>query len=171
LSLFPAVRYPIDFESLGADDKHLAPKDLASVALVGGEGTYKTLQQEIQVREVRITQQEAEIADLKRRLAMLEEMVSRGAAHITSIESNTRAFLKCLIVKNALNFDVDLRLEDFRPFLATCRETYDLVLASGVLYHMTDPVQLLTDMARVIIISKRSFLHSRAYRASVPGKS
>jgi hypothetical protein len=76
-------------------------------------------------------------------------MATAGAAHITSIESNTRAFLKCLIVKNALNFDVDLRLGDFRPFLATCRETYDLVLASGVLYHMTDPVQLLTDMARV----------------------
>lgn len=76
-------------------------------------------------------------------------MATAGAAHITSIESNTRAFLKCLVVKNALNFEADFRLGDFRPFLATFRETYDIALASGVLYHMTDPVQLLTDLARV----------------------
>jgi hypothetical protein len=76
-------------------------------------------------------------------------MASRGAAHITSIESNTHAYLKCLLVKDALNFDAKFLLGDFRLFLSKCRNVYDFVLASGVLYHMTDPIGLLADIARV----------------------
>jgi len=77
-------------------------------------------------------------------------MLSRsGAASIKSIESNTTAFLKCLIVQNALKFNADFILGDFRPYLDTCTDTYDLLIASGVLYHMTDPVKLLQDMAKV----------------------
>jgi SAM-dependent methyltransferase len=72
-----------------------------------------------------------------------------GAASITAIESNTIAFLKCLLVKNALKFDADFLLGDFRQYLDTCTVTYDLLLASGVLYHMTEPVKLLQDMAKV----------------------
>jgi SAM-dependent methyltransferase len=72
-----------------------------------------------------------------------------GAASITSIEANTNAFLKCLIVQNALKFDADFMLGDFRPYLETCNDTYDLLVASGVLYHMTEPVKLLQDMAKV----------------------
>jgi SAM-dependent methyltransferase len=77
-------------------------------------------------------------------------MLSRaGAASVTAIESNTIAFLKCLIVQNALKFDADFMLGDFRPYLETCNDTYDLLVASGVLYHMTEPVKLLQDMAKV----------------------
>ncbi len=72
-----------------------------------------------------------------------------GAASITSIEANTNAFLKCLIVQNALKFKADFMLGDFRPYLDTCTDTYDLLLASGVLYHMREPVKLLQDMAKV----------------------
>ncbi len=72
-----------------------------------------------------------------------------GAATITSIESNTTAFLKCLIVQNALKFNADFMLGDFRQYLDTCTETYDLLIASGVLYHMMEPVKLLQDMAKV----------------------
>jgi SAM-dependent methyltransferase len=72
-----------------------------------------------------------------------------GAASITSIESNTIAFLKCLIVQNALKFSADFLLGDFRPYLEACFETYDLTVASGVLYHMADPVRLLQSIARV----------------------
>jgi SAM-dependent methyltransferase len=72
-----------------------------------------------------------------------------GAASITAIESNTIAFLKCLLVQNAFKFDADFLLGDIRPYLDTCTVTYDLLVASGVLYHMTDPVKLLQDMAKV----------------------
>jgi hypothetical protein len=53
---------------LGADDKHLAPKDMAGVALVGVKELYKM----IEAREAMITQQQTEIAALKERLAGLE---------------------------------------------------------------------------------------------------
>jgi hypothetical protein len=65
---------------LGADEKHIAPKDLASVALVG----VKELHKMIEVREATITQQQTEIAELKQRLAALEEIVSRVVAQQTT---------------------------------------------------------------------------------------
>ncbi len=58
---------------LGADDKHLAPKDVASVALVGVKELNKTLEKEIKTRD-------AEIAELRQRLAALEEMLTRVVA-------------------------------------------------------------------------------------------
>jgi hypothetical protein len=76
-------------------------------------------------------------------------MARGGAAHITSIEGNKRAFLKCLIVRDALNFEANFRLGDFRKYLAETTEIYDLLIASGVLYHMLEPVKLITDAARV----------------------
>jgi SAM-dependent methyltransferase len=76
-------------------------------------------------------------------------LAKAGAASITSIESSRAAFLKCLAVQNVLKFEADFILGDFRPFLATCTDTYDLLVASGVLYHMTEPVKLLQDMAKV----------------------
>lgn len=76
-------------------------------------------------------------------------MAKAGAGHITSIEANSRAFMKCLIVQNALGFKADFKLGDFQKYLATCKEQYDFVLASGVLYHMTEPLELLEAMARV----------------------
>ncbi|EPS1221710.1 class I SAM-dependent methyltransferase [Burkholderia cenocepacia] len=75
-------------------------------------------------------------------------MLSKArASHITSIESNSKAFLKCLIVQNALKFDADFLFGDFRKTLAQHSKKYDVVLASGVLYHMADPIGLLSDMA------------------------
>ena len=72
------------------------------------------------------------------------------AASITAIESNTRAYLKCLCVKELFSLDrVHFSLGDFREFLKTTNEKYEVLLASGVLYHMTDPLTLLADAARV----------------------
>jgi len=67
-----------------------------------------------------------------------------GAKSITSIEANTRAFLKCLIVKELLGLSrVHFRCGNFVPFLQENRTRYDLVFAAGVLYHMSDPVNLI----------------------------
>jgi hypothetical protein len=71
---------------------------------------------------------------------MLEKF---GAASITAVEANTRAFLKCLCVKEVMNLSrAHFMLGSFIPFLETC-QPYDFIIASGVLYHMTDPVYLL----------------------------
>jgi hypothetical protein len=68
---------------LGADDKHLAPKDLASVALVGVKELHKRLavrEAEIVEHAAKLAEREAELAALKQRLAALEEMVRRTMA-------------------------------------------------------------------------------------------
>jgi 2-polyprenyl-3-methyl-5-hydroxy-6-metoxy-1,4-benzoquinol methylase len=77
-------------------------------------------------------------------------MMSRaGARHITAVESNIRAFLKCLITKNQFDIDAKFLLGDFQAYLRECRENFDLVVASGVLYHVSDPAELLSNIARV----------------------
>jgi SAM-dependent methyltransferase len=77
-------------------------------------------------------------------------MIDRaGAASVTAIEANKRAFLKCLIVQNALRFKADFMLGDFDKYLEVCQNKFDIIVASGVLYHMSDPLRLLRNMARV----------------------
>ena len=66
-----------------------------------------------------------------------------GAASITAVEANTRAFLKCLCIKEVLDLKrASFKLGGFVPFLKKCGK-YDIIMASGVLYHMTDPIELL----------------------------
>ena len=73
-----------------------------------------------------------------------------GAASVEAIEANTGAYQRCLVTKEVLGLDgVSFRLGDFRPFLAETEERYDLAVAIGVLYHLDDPVPVLTDLARV----------------------
>jgi len=62
---------------------------------------------------------------------------------------NVRAFLKCLVVRNALNLEADFRPGNFVPYLRTCSDRYDILIASGVLYHMTAAAEVLQGMARV----------------------
>ena len=76
-------------------------------------------------------------------------LAQSGAARILSIESNQRAYLKCLIVQQALKFAAEFKLGDFQPYLARADESFDFALCSGVLYHMTDPVAFLTNVSRV----------------------
>jgi SAM-dependent methyltransferase len=72
-----------------------------------------------------------------------------GASQIVSIEGNKRSFLKCLITKELLGYSAKFRLGDFARYLETTNDKYDFVLASGVLYHMADPVRLLESIPRV----------------------
>jgi hypothetical protein len=72
-----------------------------------------------------------------------------GAKSVLAIEANTRAFLRCLIVKEILGLKkVQFMCGDFRPFLQSNQQAFDVILASGVLYHMTDPMRLLFDISR-----------------------
>lgn len=77
-------------------------------------------------------------------------MLEHAGAKVTAIEANQRAFLKCLIVKNALHLQTEFLYGDFRPYLQAAPDrSFDFVLASGVLYHMAEPVKLLHDLGRV----------------------
>ena len=86
---------------------------------------------------------------------------NRGADNIISIEANTRAFLKCLCIKEILKLDrVDFRLGDFMSFLRNDGGKYDMVFASGVLYHMEEPIELLKLISKV---SDRTMIWTHYY--------
>jgi 2-polyprenyl-3-methyl-5-hydroxy-6-metoxy-1,4-benzoquinol methylase len=77
-------------------------------------------------------------------------MMERAGANVVAIEANQRCFLKCLIVKNALNLKSSFLYGDVRPFIEKSEpNSFDFVAAIGVLYHMTEPAKLLFDIARM----------------------
>ena len=89
-----------------------------------------------------------------------------GAGSITAIEANSRAFLRLLCVKELFGLD-RLRplLGSFMPFLVEPdSRQYDLVVASGVLYHMTDPLMLLDLICN---LTDRVFLWTHYYDLEV----
>jgi 16S rRNA A1518/A1519 N6-dimethyltransferase RsmA/KsgA/DIM1 with predicted DNA glycosylase/AP lyase activity len=68
-----------------------------------------------------------------------------GASTITAIEGNSRAFLKCLIVKELFDLSrVKLLYGDFVKYLEKTTDHFDIIFASGVPYHMCPPLQLLS---------------------------
>lgn len=76
-------------------------------------------------------------------------MLAGMGAKVTSIESNSISYLKCLTVKNILKFDAEFLYGDFRKYLNETNERFDIVVASGVLYHMTDPITLLDQISMI----------------------
>ena len=67
-----------------------------------------------------------------------------GAATIDAVEANALAFVRCLITKEVLKIEhANFHLGDFLVGLEATDKRYDLVVASGVLYHSQDPVRLL----------------------------
>ena len=72
-----------------------------------------------------------------------------GARSITAVEANARAYLKCLIAKEV--FDIPrarFLLGDGLEHLRTTDYRYDIGVVCGLLYHMTNPVELLELLAR-----------------------
>ena len=78
---------------------------------------------------------------------MMQQM---GARRVRAIEANSQAFLKCLCIKEIFELDrVKFMYGDFRQYLEVAADWYDLVFASGVLYHMTEPVKLIKQISNV----------------------
>jgi hypothetical protein len=77
-------------------------------------------------------------------------MHNGGAKEITSIEGNTRAFLKCLCVKEIFGLaSAHFMLGDIEAYIDTARDRFDLCVASGVLYHFKDPAGFLRDVRKL----------------------
>ena len=73
-----------------------------------------------------------------------------GAESIVSIEANSKAFLKCLIVKELLGLKKTKFLSgNFLEYLKNFSGKFDTCIASGVLYHMKNPVELLYHISKV----------------------
>lgn len=91
-----------------------------------------------------------------------------GAKNVVAVEANTRAFLKCLCIKEILKLNsVEFKLGDFMRFLEVENERYDLVFASGVLYHMEKPIELLHKISK---LSDRIFIWTQYYDYHVLSK-
>ncbi|MCW2996503.1 MAG: hypothetical protein JWN65_52 [Solirubrobacterales bacterium] len=72
-----------------------------------------------------------------------------GAAHVTAVEANTLAYLKCLTVKELLHLDrCSFLCGDVLEYMAATDQTYDLAVACGIMYHMTEPVKMLELITR-----------------------
>ena len=89
-----------------------------------------------------------------------------GAKRVLSIEANVEAFLKCLIVKEIAKLQVTtFMLGDFVPYLMETKDRFDIVMCSGVLYHMADPIKLISGIGRV---TEKCFIWSHYYEETHP---
>lgn len=93
-----------------------------------------------------------------------------GAAEVVAIEANSTAYLKCLVVKEALGLQrTRFLLGDFSEYLREGGRRFDLIFASGVLYHMSDPLDLIALMCAA---SDRCFVWTHYYDAArCPGRT
>jgi hypothetical protein len=93
---------------------------------------------------------------------MLEK---HGAASITAIEANSRAYLKCLIVKEVMELQKAHFLSgDCVEYLRTSQRKFDVCLASGILYHMANPVELISLIAKA---SDQVFIWTHYYDGDI----
>lgn len=83
-----------------------------------------------------------------------------GASSVLAIEASRTAFLKCLVVKELLGLRSTFLYGDALAFLDTCTERFDLVWASGILYHQADPIGFLT---RAAAMGDHLFLHTHYF--------
>jgi len=89
----------------------------------------------------------------------------KGASKVLAIEANSRAFLKCLCVKEILSLDkVAFKFGDFRKFFEESDEQFDVLIASGVLYHMLDPLKLIEQMTKA---TDKIFIWTHYYDAKI----
>jgi hypothetical protein len=87
-----------------------------------------------------------------------------GATDIVSIEANPRAYLKCLIFKEVTGISrAQFLCGDFMEFLRVTHRKFDFAVASGVLYHMQTPLELL---GRLAATSEIVFLWTHYYDAA-----
>ena len=76
-----------------------------------------------------------------------------GAGEVVSIEANTRAYLKCLIAKEILgipsaHFQCGDAIAYLEEQVASSTPKFDFCLASGILYHLKNPIRGLDLMTR-----------------------
>jgi hypothetical protein len=72
-----------------------------------------------------------------------------GAARVTAVEMNSKAFLKCLVVKELLDLDrCSFLAGDALSYMEDTDQRFDLCIACGILYHMVDPIRMLDLVSR-----------------------
>ncbi|WP_024878203.1 class I SAM-dependent methyltransferase [Methylosinus sp. LW3] len=76
-------------------------------------------------------------------------MLENAGAVVDAVEANQLAFMRCLVAKEILRLQkARFWLGDFVKWLEQTDKSYDLIVASGVLYHQHDPLRLLELIAQ-----------------------
>ena len=78
-------------------------------------------------------------------------LLAAGAQHVTAVEANRGAWLRCLATKEILGLrDAAFLCGDARAFMSAQPDrAYAFALACGVLYHQPDPASFLRTLCRV----------------------
>jgi hypothetical protein len=94
------------------------------------------------------------------------QFLKSGAESVLGIESNQRSFLKCLIAKEVMGLaKAKFLCADFLEWLEKNPNLhYQLCVASGVLYHMRDPLRMIGLCARC---SDELFLWTHYYDSKI----
>lgn len=93
---------------------------------------------------------------------MLESL---GADSVLAVEASQRAYLKCLITKEILELKrCRFMLGDCVAYLHALPQAFDVCLASGILYHMRNPVELLYLLS---VAGKKVFLWTHFYDETI----
>jgi len=88
-------------------------------------------------------------------------LLTKAGASVVAIEAQTHAYLKCLVAKEILGYsDATFLLGDFMSYMRDGADQFDLCVASGVLYHVHTPVELLELIAKR---ASRLFLWTHYY--------
>jgi hypothetical protein len=83
-----------------------------------------------------------ELGPLEASHTWLLEQHRPGEIH--AVEANKLSYMRCLVVKEILELKTArFYLGDFSRWLEKPGQRYDFIFASGVLYHMDDPIRLL----------------------------
>lgn len=80
---------------------------------------------------------------------MTARLEAFGAKSVVAIEANAESFLRCIMLKNILNLRAQFFLGDFVKYLKSPSTKSDVIYASGVLYHLSDPIDFLKDCSNV----------------------
>lgn len=83
-----------------------------------------------------------------------------GASSVLAVEASRTAYLKCLTVKEVLGLKSRFLYGDVHAFLDDCTDRFDILWASGILYHQTDPIGFLS---RAAAVGDHLFLHTHYF--------
>ncbi len=85
--------------------------------------------------------------------AHTKAFVDSGADYVFAVEGISDCFLRCLIVKEAFNWDnVSFIFADFNSFIQDSilhGDKFGAVCANGVLYHQENPALLIANLAKI----------------------
>lgn len=91
-----------------------------------------------------------------------------GAESVLAIEANTRAYLKCLIVKEIMELkNVKFLLGDIYGHMEQDRSEYDLALAYGIMYHLRDPQKMFQLLSPLVKKGGRVLLWTHYWKETI----